>query len=120
MAKEWTWDMGIETRIALRVFLAQCRGSYAEQMLADAITKAALDEDEQKARNFRTEGSTLLWDSVDEKGKPLADTKPMKFGPEARDFITRNLAMLDEARALERVFVSLYELFIKTPWPEPE
>ena len=120
--KEWTWDITIEDRIALKSLLLQCRGTYAQQLLSDKLISEILSDEEQKRLDIHADAQAgmIVFRTADEKGKPINTSKKVKFGPEGRDLITRNLAMMDEAGMLERMYRHIYELFILTPWPEPE
>jgi len=119
MGKTWKFKFGMPDRIALVTLLQQGRGSYAEQKLAEKLCEDMLSKADRANFNLRTEGNQILWDTVGKDGKLLQVEKELEFGPEARDMIIRNLAMLDEAHELERMYMGVYERFILTPWPDP-
>jgi hypothetical protein len=115
----WKWNLDIENRIALSTLLKQCRGNYAEMKLVDKILEDVMSKDERKELNLRVEDGMLLYNTYGTDKKPLRLDKDVTFGPEARNLITRNLLMLNEANELDKLSSRLYELFILTPWPDP-
>lgn len=116
----WKWNLGIEDRIALSTLLKQCKGGYAELKLVDKIADDVMNKEERKALNLHAEGGMLVYNTVGPDKKPLRLDKDVTFGPEARNLITRNLLMLNEANELDRLLMHAYELFCMTPWPDPQ
>jgi len=117
--KTWKIKLGMEDRIALRTLLSECKGSYIEGVLADKMSEDVISQQERTDFNIRTEGNMIVWNTIGKDKKPLPLEKEIAIGPEARDLICRNLLMLDEAKALERMHRHLYEVFILKPWPDP-
>lgn len=120
MGKIWLQKLSIEDRIALKTLLMQCKGTYAQQCLVNKLCDDTMSPAEQKVLDLRAIDGAIVWRTSGDDGKPLPLEKEVGFGQEARDLVSRNLAMLDEAGMLERMYMHLYELFVLTPWPDPK
>jgi hypothetical protein len=107
--------LSIQDLLVLRSLLLELGGNYAELQLATATIERVFSEKDMADYQVAQTPNGIVWQMTGKDKKPLPAFREVELGPEAMKMLFGALVKLDEAKALQRVHMTLYELLVVRP-----